>query len=295
MVKTIYFESNGSICKLRGGSKGIEEILKDDFTYHFIPDLRILNREKNHDVRVIESDIRIPTSLCYPEARYWIGLSGRDVVSLCEYLLERNRQEKSGLYSLNSATASKNESAVTFFAGATNSGKTSSMLELVKNHGFDFYCDEHSLIDLSNRKIVGGSRSIATRKKILKNKLANSHEFYLQDFDKERKNAALFIYPHLDHGLENPIYYQFSPLDFHWLLSRELGGVIRGVVKFTDNFKYPLPPLDTQELSEKRVKKTIEFTKNVPCYYFQGSLEQMAKFVKKKFGGNNEKNIRNVK
>jgi len=153
----------------------------------------------------------------------------------------------------------------------------------VENHGFDFYCDEHSLINLSNKKIVGGSRSIATRKKILKDELSNGSEFYLKDFDRASKNAFLFIYPHLDHGLKNPIHNQFSSLDFHWLLSKEFGGVIRGIVKFTDNFKYPLPSLDTQELSEKRVKRTIKFTQDVPCYYFQGSLKQLAEFVKNKF------------
>ena len=283
MVKTLYFKSKGSVCKLHGDDKGIEDILKDEFTQHFIPDLRISIHRMDYDVKVDGKNINVPTCINYPEASYQVGLPGRDIVSLCEYLLERSRQEKSGIYSLNSSTASKNGCAIIFFAGATNSGKTSSMLELVKNHGFNFYCDEHSLIDLSNKKIVGGSRSIATRKGILKDELSNDSEFYLKDFDYASKNTSLFIYPHLDHGLKKSIHNQFSPLDFHWLLSKEFGGVIRGIVKFTDNFKYPLPSLDTQELSEERVKRTIKFTQDVPCYYFQGSLKQLAEFVKIKF------------
>ena len=160
------------------------------------------------------------------------------------------------------------------------------MIDLVQNHEFNFYCDEHTLIDLENRKVVGGSRSIATRKNILKKRLSNGGEFQLRDSEEDEKNARLFIYPHLDHGLDEPIQYQFSPLDFHWLLSRELGGVIRGVVKFTDNFKYPLPSLDTQQLSETRAEKTRQFAEVVPCYYFQGSLNQMSNFVKEKLKEN---------
>jgi hypothetical protein len=271
MNKTIYLDSKGSVCKLVGTSRGIEKILEDDFTKHFIPDLKIHQGYKNPDVEIVANEIEVPTKISYPYATYQPNLPQRDVVSLCEYLLERNRQEKSGYYSLNSATASKKEDSVTFFAGATNSGKTSGMLDLIQNHGFNFYCDEHTLIDLGNRKIVGGSRSIATRKKILKKKLFNEGEFQLRDSEEDDKNARLFIYPHLDHGLDNPIHYKFSPLDFHWLLSREFGGVIRGVVKFTDNFKYPLPSLDTQQLSETRTEKTQQFAESVPCYYFQGS------------------------
>ncbi len=282
MAKIVYLESYGSVCKLHGENKKIEEILKDEFTQHFIPDLKVSIQKMPYDIEVNDEDIPVPVQIDYPEAHYQADLPGRDIISLCEYLLERTRQEKSGVYSLNSATASKNEHAVTFFAGATNSGKTSSMIELIKNHGFNFYCDEHSLIDPLNKKIVGGSRSIATRKTILKDTLSNDFEFYPKNFDEGERDASLFVYPHLDHGLNEPIHHQFSPLDFHWLLSREFGGIIRGVVKFADDFKYPLPSLDTQKLSEERIKKTIEFTKNVPCYYFQGSLEQIAEFVKSK-------------
>ena len=289
MNKFIYLESKGSVCKLNDDEKTIERILEDDFTRHFIPDLRIMERLEQYDIEVTGNDLEVPVTINYPTAQYKLGLPSRDIISLCEYLLERNRQEKSGFYSLNSATASKNGDAITFFAGATNSGKTTSMLELIEHGGFDFYSDEHSLLDLSHEKIVGGSRSIATRKKILNDRLSNGNEFYLKEFDRSEKNAALFIYPHLDHGLTNPIYYQFGPLDFHWLLSREFGGVIRGVVKLTDNFRYPLPSLDTQELSEKRVNRTIEFSKKVPCYYFQGSLRQMSDFVRSKFEENDKR------
>ncbi|OGJ19947.1 hypothetical protein A3K73_03230 [Candidatus Pacearchaeota archaeon RBG_13_36_9] len=283
MNKSIYLESKGSVCKLNDDEKTIKKLLEDGFTRHFIPDLRILERLEQHDTEVTADELKVPAILNYPAAQYRHGLPSRDIISLCEYLLERSRQEKSGFYSLNSATASKNSDAVTFFAGATNSGKTTSMLELVENCGFNFYSDEHSLLDLSRKKIVGGSRSIATRKKILNDRLSNGNEFYLKEFDKGEKDAALFIYPHLDNGLASPLYYQFSSLDFHWLLSRELGGIIRGVVKLTDNFRYPLPSLDTPELSERRVQRTIEFTKKVPCYYFQGSLRQMSDFVRSRF------------
>ncbi|MFA5061310.1 MAG: hypothetical protein WC494_03270 [Candidatus Pacearchaeota archaeon] len=287
MKKTIYLDSKGSVCRLTGTNSVIEEIIEDDFTKHFIPDLRIRLKYKDPAINVIAKEIKVPTMISYPNVTYKPNLPPRDIVSLCEYLLERNRQEKKGYYSLSSATASRNGDSVIFFAGATNSGKTSGMLDLIQNHGFSFYSDEHTLIDLENKKVVGGSRSIATRKEILKKRLSNVGEFLLKDLDDDyEKKARLFIYPHIDHGLDKPIQYQFSPLDFHWLLSREFGGVIRGVVKFTDHFRYPLPSLDTRKLSKIRAHRTQQFANFVPCYYFQGSLSQMSNFVEEKLKEN---------
>jgi hypothetical protein len=209
MSETVYLESKGSVCELRGSGECLGKILADDFTRHFIPDLRVHSSLRKKDVEVVETELEIPTRICYPDAYFRENLPSRDIVSLCEYLLERSRQEKRGYYSLNSATSSLGDRAVIFFAGATNSGKTSGMLDLIQNHGFDFYCDEHTLLDLENRKVVGGSRSIAIRKKVLKDKLSNGNEFYPEKSDEAEKNASLFVYPHVDHGLDEPISYQF--------------------------------------------------------------------------------------
>jgi hypothetical protein len=44
--------------------------------------------------------------------------------------------------------------------------------------GFDFYSDERTLLCLNKKSVVGGSRTVATRKPILKEKTGELSEFY---------------------------------------------------------------------------------------------------------------------
>lgn len=243
--------------------------------------------EEGVDVEFEEnSNLETKAKINFPKAEFVTGVEYRSVISTIDYLLERARQEKYGIYCLNSATASQNNSAVTFWGGATNLGKTSSMLDLVMERGFNFYSDERTLLCLNKRAVVGGSRTVATRKPILKEKTGESKEFYNYSPVEGSKNLGLMIYPHLDHGLKNPIAYQFSPKDFYWLLLREFGANIRGAIKYIDNYSYPLPSIDTQELAEKRTIETKKFTSEVSCYYFQGSLSQISSFVEEYFDQN---------
>lgn len=284
MIESLVIESCGVNCKLNANKDLINLILNADFTSHYIPDYRINEESKNWDVQVTEDPLLSKKAdITFPIASFASGVEFRSIVSLMDYLMERARQEKNGVYCLNSATASYKDSAVIFWGGATNLGKTSSMLELVENRGFEFYSDERTLLNLKKRQIIGGSRTISTRKQILKEKVGELTEFHKHPVSEGIKNSKLFIYPHIDHGLEKPIVYQFEPRDFNWLLSREFGCNIRGAIKYMDDYTYPLPPIDTQELAEKRTEETKDFTKNVPCFYFQGSLTQIAFFVENYF------------
>jgi len=283
----LLIKSHGAKCRLRANEGLVGKILNEDFLYHYIPDVEIGTLEEDVDVEFEESpNLERKAKIDFPNAEFLSGVEYRSVISTIDYLLERVRQEKYGIYCLNSATASQNSSAVTFWGGATNLGKTSSMLELVMERGFDFYSDERTLLCLDKKSVVGGSRTVATRKPILKEKTGESNEFYNCSPAEGSKKLELMIYPHLDHGLKKPIVYQFSPKDFHWLLSREFGVNIRGAIKYIDDYSYPLPSIDTQELAEKRTLETKKFTFEVPCYYFQGSLSQVSSFVEEYFDKN---------
>jgi hypothetical protein len=280
----LLIESHGAKCKLIANEHLIRKILYEDFLYHYIPDIQFSKSNKNVDVIIQESSrlnnkakINFPKAFFRPEVEY------RSVISTVDYLLERVRQERYSIYCLNSSTASLDNQAVTFWGGATNLGKTSSMLELILKNNFDFYSDERTLLSLNNKSVIGGSRSIATRKKILKEKTNEKNEFYNYNSAKDQKKLKLMIYPHLDHGLSEPIVYRFESNDFNWLLLREFGVNIRGAIKYIDNYSYSLPSLDTQKLANKRTLETKEFTLNVPCYYFQGSLSQITSFINNYF------------
>lgn len=287
-MEDLVIKSVGASCRLRANKDLISTILKSDFTSHYIPDFERGVSYDSCDVFVEEKpSILKKAEIDFPNAVFLPGVEFRSIVSMADYLMERVRQEKNGVYCLNSATATRGDSAVTFWGGATNLGKTSSMLELVMSKGYEFYSDERTLLDLHNLRVVGGSRTIATRKQVLKTRMGNAAEFHKHPVNRGTKRTSLFIYPHLDHGLAEPIFYQFTPKDFHWLLSREFGCNIRGAIKFIDDYSYPLPSIDTQELAEKRASETMAFTKKVPCFYFQGSLAQTVLFVEEFFQRNN--------
>lgn len=286
-MQILLVKSHGSTCSLNANKRLVHKILEEDFIYHYIPDVEIESQEEDSDVELLEnSNLTTKARIHFPKAEFLSGIEYRSVISTMDYLLERVRQEKYGIYCLNSTTASTNNSAVTFWGGATNLGKTSSMLELVMERGFDFYSDERTLLCLNDRSVVGGSRTIATRKLPLKEKTGELKEFHDHIPAKGSKKLELMIYPHLDHGLKKPIVYQFSPKDFYWLLLREFGVNIRGAIKYMDDYSYPLPSIDTQSLSERRTLETKKFSQEIPCYYFQGSLSQIASFVEAHFTKN---------
>jgi len=280
MRKRLILESKGILCGIDAEGRTVDEIRNDNFTFHCIPDATIVVDKEPEIIVVQRSGLDKLVSVNYPSCEFSKELSARDIVTIGEYLLERRRQEINGQYGLSSATASYNGKAVTFFGGATNLGKTSSMLELVKSYGYNFVSDEKTLVNLEKRVIAGGSRTIPARKDIIRDKVGakSNDDFASLKTELGEQQAALFMYPHIDHGLDKPIFYQFQPLDFYWLLIKELSSEIRGAIRLVNNFAYQLPSIDTDSLSQLRLQRTRLFTENVPCFYFQGSVEQIAKF-----------------
>ena len=125
---------------------------------------------------------------------------------------------------------------------------------------------------------------VGVRKKIIRERFFAEQTSSISEFQKLKiangsKKAALIIYPHLDNGLEQPFYYKWKPLDFFWLLTRDLSHEIRGGIRLVNNFSHLLPSLDNPELTKSRVQRTKSFCNDVPCYYFQGSLDQVAEYI----------------
>lgn len=285
MLKQITFEASGLVCRIEGNRDLVDRIRTDSFTYHYMIGAKESNQNEANVVVAEDNSIELPAEINYPSARFRSDISSRDVVVVGEYLLERARQDILGFYNISSACAKLGNKGVVFFGGATNLGKTSYMLSLVQRCGFDFVSDEKTLIDLERKQIPGGAVSIPTRKKIIRSKFFRAEETLPEYASLDRNNdatkASLLIYPHLDHGLKDPIYHQWKPLDFFWILTRDLSHEIRGGIRLVDNFSFLLPSLDTPELTQKRTRLTKSFCDSVPCYYFQGSWDQVAEYIPK--------------
>lgn len=282
-MEKIKIESAGVLGQICGSQETIRKILEDDFTYHYLPEAKIDYSERKPEIFVEETQDDDSLKMDYPRIIIPHTEDHRGLVSACDYLLERARQTRFKVYSLNSSSVQENGNSIIFYGGATNLGKTSSALELAIN-GFELFSDEKTLLDLGNRTLYGGSRSIALRKKILQDRVISSREF--KEFSVTSCNPPkinMLILPHLDHGLESPITYQLDSLDAFWHLNKEITRRIRGDTKFYGKYKYTLQSLDNRDLSNQRIKLVKILTETVPTHYFQGDLKQLTGFVKERF------------
>lgn len=282
-MEQINIESAGVLGQICGSQETIRKILEDDFTYHYLPEAKIDYSKRKPDIFVEETEDDDSLKMDYPRIIIPCTKDHRGLVSACDYLLERARQEKSKVYSLNSSSVQEDGNSIIFYGGATNLGKTSSALELAVN-GFELFSDEKTLLDLGNQTLYGGSRSIALRKEILQERVDSSKEF--KEFSGtscNHPNISMLILPHLDHGLENPITYQLDSMDAFWHLNKEIARRIRGDTKFYGDYKYALQSLDNEDLSNQRIKLVKSLTETVPTHYFQGNLKQLTDFVKERF------------
>jgi|TARA_Y100000310_G_C20600120_1_gene772571 hypothetical protein len=278
----IVLNSAKVIGRISASPEKIVLISRDPFTFHYLPELKI-DYHESPDVFVEEREQVKPVILEYPHAYISPTPDHRGLVSTCDYLLERARQEKWGTYLLNSSSVQMDGRAVVFFGGATNLGKTTSALELASRN-FEFFSDEKTLLHLDEAKLCGGSRSMPLRKKVLMDRIGSKREFApLEENSCTDPMLAMMILPHMDHGLVKPIHYQFEKADAFWHLNKEFARRIRGDTKFVGNFMYPLQSLDTEELSSKRVVAIRKLVERVPVYYFQGNSSQLVDFVGERF------------
>ena len=257
----------------------IERILSDQFTFHYIPNGRVSQGKGNIRIST-NSNLTKLVQIDYPEVTLSCEADHRSYIVTCEYLMERERQEKFDICSISSSSVYKGDNGILFFGGATNLGKSSCALELMDNH-YTFFSDEKTLLNLKNGLMVGGSRGIPLRKEIIKKRFMNNKDGFKEIACDESKTpkVRLVILPHLDHGLKEPIITQFAPLDLFWHLTKEFSRRIRGDTKFVNYFEYLLPSLDTEELAQKRIAMTKDFIKEIKGFYFQGDLSQLTKFV----------------
>ncbi len=280
-MKKIKLESVGVVGEIRANPYKIEKILSDYFTFHYIPDCRLTKKEA--DIIVIDApSLENICKIEYPIVRLRPEADERSFVVVTEYLMERKRQEDLGICSISSSAVYGNKGAILFIGGETNLGKTTSALELISEGSFLLYSDEKTLVNLMNANLEGGSRNLSLRKEIIKKRFRGYGEFVKIPFTpSDKPPIKTIILPHLERSSGKPIIQKFDPLDLFWILTKEFCRRIRGNTKFINYYEYLLPSLDTEELSQKRIRLTKEFVKRVAGYYFQGSPNQLVEFINK--------------
>ncbi len=275
------FTTAGIIGHIRAKEKVLDQILNDGFTEHYLPDFRIISPSSEPDVLVIENaPLKKKAILDFPIAYLDPSVDSRSFVITAEYLAERARQEKLNVYSLNSASAEREGKGILFYGNASNLGKTTFASSLLKL-GFRQFSDEKTLLDLENLTLFSGSRSIPLRKEVLIKRFGDVRDFKKLDLiDLERPPALdLLISPHYDHGTVGPIVNILKPLDILWNISGAISRRIRGVTRFIDNFTYQLPSLDTEELTDRRLKLITKLSERVRAIYFQGDSDQLIRYL----------------
>jgi hypothetical protein len=281
-MASIYLESLGVIGKIESTDEEINQISKDNFTFHYIPNVQIINCLKSNITVLKDPSLNIP-KIKFPYARIPQNYSLRETVSVAEYLMEGYRQRFLGDYSISSSSVYKNGKGVLFFGGATNLGKSTFALDLTKS-GFNLFSDEKTVIHLEEAIMRGGSKSVSVRKKILKEKLKCEDEFKNFEYNKEiYPSLDKIILPHIDHGLDVPIIYEFDKIDLFWHLTNEFSRRIRGNTRLVNNFSFLLPSIETDSMAEERLILTKKLVNKVKGYYFQGDSSQIVEFLNKRF------------
>lgn len=203
----------------------------------------------------------------------------KDILAFSEYILERKRQEK-GIYNLHSSTVGKGDSCF-IIHGASKSGKTMISLNSDLRKNLEFLVNERSLIDMENKKMVGGCKllDIEDYHKNSFPELNGKEELRLDEINSGYKIKGI-IYPSIDNGQKEAIIEKKDSFSSEWMLYPEFTARVRGANKRMFDFSYPLDSLDTKELARKRTDDLRKFLKEVPLYFVKGSIDDISDFIK---------------
>jgi energy-coupling factor transporter ATP-binding protein EcfA2 len=192
-------------------------------------------------------------------------ISAIDIVTLADYILERERQ-KQNLFSLHGDAIKIKNKALVFFGGASGIGKTTVARSLAS------MIPESSLLG-NERIVIDGNGYIVAA---AKGKLEEAKCHTIKKLDAPIKIGA-FIQPILVPCKEGKIY-KWNPNKLDWHLYEEMTRRIRGTARRIFNLSFPLPSLDTPMLAQKRIKIAAKISHMIPGAFICGDI----KFIKTK-------------
>lgn len=263
--------------------KAFSEVVSNHLLSRFITDF-------SNDGEIVDSikienssqkEINLEAGNTYISGSYGTDFSSTDIIVLCDYLLERYRQEK-GIYTIHSSAVFKENNGILIVVNLTGSGKTSTALSLINRHGFEIFSDEKTLV--SGPNMVGQVKKIfledKTRSSLSKNNIQVDSEL---DISKESdKQIKMIIVPMIIEGASEVTVKEYTKPQLKWMLYEEISKDIRLVNGMIFNMSEPLMPLDTKEIAKQRLKYAEELSK-IKAYLVQGSIESVTSKINSLF------------
>ena len=219
------------------------------------------------------------------------------------HYLEKQFGEK-GMCSCHSACISKNGEA-TLLIGEAGSGKTSLAVNLCNDYGYSLVSNDMTLIGSEDDEIYvyGGTKFLNLRylsvesnmpflkylfKQEGKDSWTNKVSVMASDIGIEEEYRTLPIKNILFIHVDNRTEFKLSNGDSwrnNFLLYQNTSSHIRGsAATFIDKRGYPIayiPPFETKETYDKRIKLLNLINKNPNYYYASGSLNDVINFINK--------------
>lgn len=267
----------------------IEDIRLSSFMPQYIPALTLIPKinRRSHVKVVIRQHDTFRVSLRYPLCEIWgtypRDFDQREIVALMGYLLERCRQER-GVYTISGSAVGKRDRGLLIFGGASGLGKTSLAAKLCSEFGFFLLADERVLLaqvrsrgERPSAYILGGVGEPAFNKPASLYQIDKGLAEIGTAISKRTAPCKLLlaIQPLIcKEGSLGVDRWDEDKADWHFY--EELSRKIRGVSRRIHNLTYPLPPLDTLDISKRRAVFSWQVAQTVPFYSIAGDLTKVA-------------------
>lgn len=273
--QSILIKSGGCSVRIRAAEgKTLGIISESEFLGRYVPACEIV---ADTDVATDGPTIEISRGdryfeMAYPYAKYRdANLDERDIISVAEMMLERERQAN-GIYCLHSSSAIVDGRGVVFWGGASGMGKTTMALSFAGLNGGRAYSDEKTLLDAATMKLVGGVRIAHLSKK----ELSQKHDADYLDLPKDDVIApiALLVQPQVVPGAKLLVE-EWGRDKTEWHMYEELTRKIRGTSRRLFGNTLPVQSIDTDEIARRRSNDSRLITSSIPAIFVRGDAVEI--------------------
>lgn len=200
-------------------------------------------------------------------------MTPKDHIALAEIILEFCG-ETEGVYTMEGAAIIKDNKCV-ILQGDSLAGKSRTAYELKKSYSIGG--DDSVLLRIFGQKLefVGGNRHSAPKFWHDNKEYTDFGENAVADLEVVAVIKLKTVYtPNSD----KYILQKLSPDNLQFLLWSWVSSKSRSVGSYLKDMEYPLPSLDTNELSKKRLNFCKEAS-YVPFYFYEGGVENLSSII----------------